>query len=219
MRKKRTVARAKQQLTPGRAEPTGRRRLTPDARQRELIEAGIEVLRDKGIAARVEDVTSAAKAAKGTFYVYYPTWGDFLREIRREADAMVGERFEELSKAYPDWRSLIAALSRLHVQLVRNLEGLDVIYRPAFATQIGEGPDQNLDRLIFFFNEAARAGAIDLEDPERTGRLVYGMILQTTNDVLAGDDEDAACTICGEFIAAGLNARRIKRRKGYWPEP
>ena len=179
----------------------------------------MEVLREKGPAARVEDVTAAAGAAKGTFYVYFRTWGDFLKEIRDEANAIIGERFEVLSKAYPDWHSLLFALSRLQVELVRELRGLEIIYYPPLADQIPDSTDANLERTIFFLKEAARAGAIELKDPEREGRLVYAMLLQTIRAVFAGDDKDEACDAFGRLITEGLRAAPSPRTAEYWPEP
>jgi len=184
-----------------------------------MDEAGMDVLRTKGPAARVEDVTAAAGAAKGTFYVYFRTWGEFLKEVRDECNAMIGERCEELSKAYPDWRSLLFALSRLQVELVRELKGLEIVFYPPLADQITDPRDANLERTIFFLREAARAGAIDLEDAERDGRLVYAMMLQTIQAVFAGDDEEEACNSCGRFIVGGLKARPLPRTAKFWPEP
>lgn len=60
-----------------------RRRLRPDARRVELLQAALRVLREKGpLDARVEDVTEAAGAAKGTFYLYFSSWDDLLIQIR-----------------------------------------------------------------------------------------------------------------------------------------
>ena len=60
-----------------------RRRLQPDDRRSELLEAAIEVLRKLGPQhARVEDVVREAGAAKGTFYLYFPSWDDLLVAVR-----------------------------------------------------------------------------------------------------------------------------------------
>lgn len=60
-----------------------RRRLAPAARRSELIAAAVQVLRAKGpAAARVEDVTRAAGAAKGTFYLYFASWEEMLVAVR-----------------------------------------------------------------------------------------------------------------------------------------
>ena len=185
-----------------------RRRLTPDARRIELLEAGKNVLRAKGAAARVEDVTAAAGAAKGTFYVYFATWAEFLKEIRDDADDFVAQRFAEISQDYPDWRSVLLAFSRIHLQLVRELDGLEVIYYIPFEA---DTPDVNLARTVAFIEEAARAGAIDVDDPQHAGRLVYRMIIHTTEAIIAGDEDEAGCETCGQFIVTALNARPLPR--------
>src|SRR5262245_41176972 len=60
-----------------------RRRLHPDERRRELLDAAVEVLRDQGPGgARVEDFTSAAGTAKGNFYRYFPSIDDLLVAVR-----------------------------------------------------------------------------------------------------------------------------------------
>ena len=61
----------------------GRRRLKPAVRRSELLDAALRVLRSKGPAkVRVEDVTRAAGAAKGTFYLYFSSWEDLLVAVR-----------------------------------------------------------------------------------------------------------------------------------------
>jgi AcrR family transcriptional regulator len=60
-----------------------RRRLDPEARRAELLEAALSVLRERDPQdVRVEDVTRAAGAAKGTFYVYFRSWDDLLLQVR-----------------------------------------------------------------------------------------------------------------------------------------
>ncbi len=60
-----------------------RRRLLPDARRAELVDAAVRLLRagvDEGN--WVADVTREADAAKGTFYVYFPSWEHMLATVR-----------------------------------------------------------------------------------------------------------------------------------------
>ncbi|WP_449066029.1 TetR/AcrR family transcriptional regulator [Planomonospora algeriensis] len=59
--------------------PRTRRRLSPNERRTELIDAAIRVLREQGEPAnRAAAVTAEAGTAKGTFYVYFPSWEDLL---------------------------------------------------------------------------------------------------------------------------------------------
>ncbi len=62
--------------SPGRAAVHGR-----DRRQ-DLINAGIQLISQASGAVRVSDVTKQAATAKGTFYLYFETWGEFLAAIR-----------------------------------------------------------------------------------------------------------------------------------------
>lgn len=60
-----------------------RRRLNPAVRRAELLDTALRVLRAKGPAnVRVEDITRAAGAAKGTFYLYFASWNDLLIAVR-----------------------------------------------------------------------------------------------------------------------------------------
>ena len=59
-----------------------RRRLSPEARKLEIIEAAERLLQARGEHVRVEDVVREAGAAKGTFFLYFPTWDDLLEAIR-----------------------------------------------------------------------------------------------------------------------------------------
>lgn len=185
-----------------------RRRLPPDERREELLRAGKNALRRNGDAARVEDVTAGAGASKGTFYVYFASWADFLNRIRDQEDEFVVRRFVELSAPYRDWRSVLEAFPRLQLQLVRELEGLEIVYQLAAKS---DARDPNMERTVEFIVEAHRAGAIEAKYPEMIARLLYRMVINTTDAILRGEEEEEACAICGEFIVSALNAKRVPR--------
>lgn len=70
-------------VAPASRRPDKRRRLKPEERRRELLDAAVELLRDRDADdVRVDDVTRAAGAAKGTFYLYFASWKDFLVAVR-----------------------------------------------------------------------------------------------------------------------------------------
>ena len=85
-----------------------RRRLTPELRRQEILDAAVLLLREKGMATRVEDVTLAAGAAKGTFFTCFPSWDDLLEAVRAHhiAEFAVGNVFspqsEEWSRVLPN---------------------------------------------------------------------------------------------------------------------
>jgi AcrR family transcriptional regulator len=78
----------------GRAGSTDDRELRSQGRrtQARLLEAGMNVLADKGYhAARVDDIVKAAEVSHGTFYLYFANKQELLRALaERCADEMAG---------------------------------------------------------------------------------------------------------------------------------
>ena len=73
-----------------------RRRLNPDQRRRELLDAAVRVLRERGpTECRVEDITAEAGTAKGNFYRYFPTWDALLVAVR---DHMMDEYTDDVRR-------------------------------------------------------------------------------------------------------------------------
>jgi AcrR family transcriptional regulator len=72
-----------------------RRRLEPEVRRQEVIEAAEKLLTVNG----VEDIVHEAGAAKGTFYLYFPTWDDLLEAIRGRLVVAFGEVRERVLAA------------------------------------------------------------------------------------------------------------------------
>ncbi|MFI0421246.1 TetR/AcrR family transcriptional regulator [Spongiactinospora sp. 9N601] len=89
-----------------------RRRLSPEARRGELIDAAIRLL-DSGqeVTNWVQAVTSEADAAKGTFYVYFSSWDDMLAAVRERVLRGYVDRFHELAEATGpiDWWAVLDA--------------------------------------------------------------------------------------------------------------
>src|ERR1700749_1422649 len=57
-----------------------------DARPGEIVAAALASFADRGYAAtKLEDVAAAAGISKGTIYLYFPTKGDLVRAVVRQA--------------------------------------------------------------------------------------------------------------------------------------
>ncbi len=59
-----------------------RKRVHGIDRRQALVDAGLVLLASSQTEPKVEDVTSAAGTAKGTFYTYFASWDAFLAEVR-----------------------------------------------------------------------------------------------------------------------------------------
>ncbi len=96
---------------------------------RRLLDAGVEVLRQRGYqAARVDDIVKAAETSHGTFYLYFANKEDLFRALALDvADAMLGLA-ESLGPVGPDrqgfaelrdWMGRFADLYRRHRAVIQ----------------------------------------------------------------------------------------------------
>src|SRR4051812_47172251 len=113
-----------------------RRRLAPEARKLEIVEAAERLLNARGAQVRVEDVASEAGVAKGTFFLYFPTWDDLLEAIRERLVA-------DFDDAYPlpteverpvDWPSLLDRQAGAFIDFTLTRRGIgEALFHSDFA--------------------------------------------------------------------------------------
>jgi AcrR family transcriptional regulator len=173
-----------------------RRRLDPEIRRQELVEAAERLLQRHGPDVRVEDVVREAGAAKGTFYVYFPTWEDLLETLRDRS-------IKAFDAAFPvpagtgadlDWLRLVERLAVAFVDGVMAMGGLHtVLFHTDFA-QRRPLPDADtpIGRLIAIVRAGGEAGAFADVDATLVGRLLFAVIHETADAVVAGADRRRA---------------------------
>jgi AcrR family transcriptional regulator len=171
-----------------------RRRLKPDTRRLEIIEAAEKLLKRHGSAVRVEDVVAEARAAKGTFYTYFATWDDLLDTIRSRKVAEVETAAAPILTFGPqtDWRTVLPSLAVLLVDFIVASEGLhDALFHSAFTRNRPEPPHKRLAaRLAQVLKAGMVAGAYARLDAEPLGALVSAVIHETADQILAGADRE-----------------------------
>lgn len=171
-----------------------RRRLTPGQRRTELLETADALLHAHGAALRVEDITAAAGAAKGTFYTCFENWDELLMAVRqRRLDTLERHIAPLLNPAAPvDWPHLLPRLAETLVGFILGLGGLhDVLFHSAFAVTHPLPPAARpAARIGALLRAGQAAGAFVPLDPEPTGALIFAMIHETADAVAAGADRD-----------------------------
>lgn len=185
-----------------------RRRLKPADRREELLQVGEQVVRRQGPAARIEDVVAAAQVARGTFYVYFPAWEDFLAALRDRALSELALRFEAALAAELDWTGLIGRLPSLVVELTADLEGLHPVafHGPQVARPRETGFDLTL-RLAELLAAGQARGALDTASPAATAPLIYALLRETADRVQAGAEPGAAVDACQHLLLRALAVR------------
>lgn len=190
--------------------PMRRRRLSPEARKREIVEAAERLLQVHGARVRVEDVVRAAGVAKGTFFLYFPSWDDLLETVR---DRLVSE----FDAAYPlpsevegpvDWPRLVEQQAGAFIDFSLSRRGIgEAVFHSDFAERRPLA-DHAVVRLAAVIRAGQEAEAFGPADPEPTARLLYAAIHEAADAVAGGADRGAM-----------LAALQALLRRALAPEP
>ncbi len=188
-----------------------RRRLTPEQRRIELLEAGERVVRRMGVGARVEDVVLAANASKGTFYVYFETWEAFLLALRDRAFEVLQARFETFCRGCTNWQELIGGLPALFIDLTLSLEGL---HAAAFHGPVAQVPVKNRRfdvrfRLGELIQHGMVAGALHAPDIPMTTQYVFALLHEAADLVESGQDQDKAASTLRALLLTALRVEPV----------
>ena len=169
-----------------------RRRLSPTARRVELLEAAMAVLKRLGPAnARVEDITAAAGAAKGTFYLYFSSWEDMLAAVREHIlttyVAETRKRFQ--CESFLDWWPAFVNECATFITFYENLGEL---HKAIFHGTIAERPIPpalSSEAIIgWMLEKGIKTGACRNVDVDVAARLVFS-VMHTTADNIARTEE------------------------------
>lgn len=173
-----------------------RRRLDPQVRRQEILEAAERLLERRGAAVRVDDVVAEAGAAKGTFYVAFATWDDMLEAVRaRRAEAYRALAARALDQARAgDWPNVLPDLAVGIVDYILGLGGLhEVLFHGAFALARPLPPERrpsaDIARIIRL---GQAAGAYAPLDADPTAELLFAAIHQAADAIAAGEDRSRA---------------------------
>jgi AcrR family transcriptional regulator len=170
-----------------------RRRLHPEARKREIVEAAERLLQANGARVRVEDVVREAGVAKGTFFLYFPTWDDLLETVR---DRLVSA----FDNAYPqpteidgpvDWPGLVVSQAMGFIEFTVARRGFgEAVFHSDFAERrpLADNAILRISALIRAGQEAEAFGPVD---PDSTARLLYAATHEAADAVAEGVDRGA----------------------------
>ncbi len=171
-----------------------RRRLKPEARKLEIVEAAERLLQAGGGArVRVEDVVREAGVAKGTFFLYFPTLDDLLETIRSRI-------VSEFDTANPlptevegpvDWPTLVESQALAFIEFTLSRRGVgEAVFHSDFAERRPLA-DHAILRLTAVIRAGQEAEAFGPVDAEPTARLLYAAIHEAADAVAAGVDRIA----------------------------
>lgn len=179
-----------------------RRRCQPHpagGRRDELLEAAEELIVERGLSAlTVDDVTSRAGVAKGTFYLHFSSKGELLSALRaRYAAAICAEQERALATLAPGDHAgridrWVAEAIGAHLEHERLHDALFHHDLPAVAVSTGVAVENPQLTLLENLLRAGRDdGSLALEEVDVTAALLYGA-MHAAVDLLLGDGGGAA---------------------------
>jgi len=144
---------------------------------------------EKGISATtIEEITSGADVAKGTFYLHFTS--------KEDIHAALGERYlhqcaarlkAAVAKASKtDWKSRLGIwVKTCVVDFLDQGALVDMLFHAHPRPPEG-GPNVIVQHLTEFLDEGKSAGAWDLDDPSFTAVFLFGGLHGVVDDVLLG---------------------------------
>lgn len=190
------------------------RRLDPDARRRELLDAAVRVLRRRGpVGSRVEDITTEAGTAKGNFYRYFPTWDHLLIAVRDHLVDEYGDGVRQRLAARDriDWADALGDEVDRFVDYQVGLDGLHdaVFHGPASRTRPIDNERSAVSVIAAFLRAGIADGVFDEVDVDATAPLLFHLIHGASDEIRAGADRDETLRATRHVIRRAL-ARNTK---------
>ncbi|MCP2340684.1 TetR/AcrR family transcriptional regulator [Actinomadura rupiterrae] len=181
----------------GKAPDGVRKRVLKPAEERraDLLDAALEVFAERGVAdATVNDITSRAQVAKGTFYLYFSAkeqvvaalWERYVTGYMDLAQAVLTDRDE--SDALTDQAGtgvLTELLERLIDHAVENAELHRIVYGSADAKALALCAETNqrvIDLLAEAIERGMNAGTLRPGHPQVFARILYHGAHATLHD-------------------------------------
>jgi len=170
-----------------------RRRLSPEARKTEILEAAERLIAAEGAGVRAEDVARAAGVAKGTLFFHFPTWDDLLETVRQR---LVGafDAANPLPSAADgpmDWPALVETQAAAFIDFTLSRRGFgEAVFHSDFAERRPLA-DNGIARLSSVIRAGQADGAFGPVDPEPTARMLFAAIHEAADTVAAGADRAA----------------------------
>jgi AcrR family transcriptional regulator len=129
--------------------------------RRQLIDAGLRVIAERGEALTASDVVTAADVSNGTFYNHFLDRDDFIQTLAHESlKAMTEGSADDTEGADPAWRFAVATARVLDAAIRQPLWGRAVLRLTECPTPMHAAVQQHLRS--------------DLAEGHRTGRFTHG---------------------------------------------
>jgi len=148
----------------------------PEERRGDLMQAARRLFLKKGVASTtIEQITSRAKVAKGTFYLYFSSKEDVLAALAdRYGDELLAQIKAAIAeKPEGDWKGKLAAWARASVSAYLDSIRLHDILFYGPPSRGGLVDNVIIDHLFDLLQAGAEAGAWSIDDARFTAVFLF----------------------------------------------
>ena len=162
-----------------------------------LLDAAEAVLVEQGLAgATIDQITSRAGVAKGTFYLYFRSQDEVVGALQQRhwngMMAAAGEAAAQMTEA-SDWWGVVDSFIETVVDFDLEHRAWHQLIGQGWSAPQGEITPEHEQQMIDLFEErirdAAAQGKIDGGDTALTAMLLYRAIEGTSHQLCRGDGE------------------------------
>ena len=178
----------------------GRRRLAPDARRTELIDAAMRLLRAGSDEPNwVAAVTGEAGAAKGTFYFYFSSWPEMLATVRQNLIERCDEPIREALNATDpvDWWAVLEETCGRFVDVATEFgRHHALIFHSALPPEAAGESRSGPTLLAAAIERGVAEGQFGPVDVEAQAHLLFSAVHAAADAILAGGDRQRWIEAC-----------------------
>jgi AcrR family transcriptional regulator len=170
--------------------PRTRRRLSPEERRAELIDAAIRLLRSgQPVSNWAQAVTVEADAAKGTFYLYFSSWDDMLVAVRDRVQQEYVTRFRGLAESpEQDWWAVLDAECDAAIDFIAQPSGLHHAVFHSVAVLAPTDDDVDIIGAIArFIGRGIEEGAFRAVDTRAAAAFLFAVVHAAADAIAAGE--------------------------------
>ncbi len=202
---------------PGHGTPSGprpgHRRVRPEVRHADLIDAALASFMEHGVAGTsVDDIVHAANVAKGTFYLYFESKDAIVdavaaRMVEQVGDAVEAAAADATLSPVARIRSLAATMGELG-QARHERDLIEVFHRPENQAVHDRMADRIVDRLAptleTIVADGIDRGCFQDQDPRLAAAFVLGSFTRVHDVVGQAEDAPEVLAQLGAFVLRGL---------------
>jgi AcrR family transcriptional regulator len=150
----------------------------PEERRNELVNAAQRLFLEQGVGpTTIEQITSGAGVAKGTFYLYFSSKEDILTELRERfaQELLRSIKAAVETKQKEDWEGRLAAWAKSSVAGYLDSTRLHdvVFYESRPPTREGLVNNAIIDHLYELLRDGSEAGVWEIDDPRFTAVFLF----------------------------------------------